>query len=1062
VNRVIEWFVHHGVAANLLMAVMVVGGLVAIPFIPLKLFPDLDFGIVTIDVLYPGASPVEVEQGVCIPIEEAIQSVVGIENIRGVAGEGACRMWVELYPGTDGNLVATNVRNRVDAIQNFPDEAETPIVAKLDYRTPVIDLAVSGDLSEAERKRIGTRIRDDLTNIDGITQVDLEYTRNYEISIEVSEESLRRLGLRFDDVVAAVRRSSLDLPGGSIKARGSEILLRTKGQAYRSPDFEEMVVVTRPDGSRVLLSEVATIVDGFEETDLAAVFDGKPAVMARAYRVGDEDVLVVSNAVRAYAEQASARLPPGVELTVWQDTSTMIRGRIESLLGNGLTGLLLVFLVLALFLRFRLAIWVALGVPIALLGTFMFMPALGTSIDEATLFAFILVLGILVDDAIVVGESIYGYERRLGDRTAAAIAGAQEMALPVTFGVLTTMAAFAPLLVVPGYMGQMFSFMGLVVIITLIFSLIESQLVLPNHLSHGHAQATNTPRPEARRTIVGRYAVLQARFAAWLERFTAERYLPFLQRAMHWRYSVMAGAISLLMLSIGLLGSGRVAFSFFPPVQAEYVAAQLWMPQGTSAAVTEAGVRRLLDSAEALRREIEGTGDDSEAPVIRHVLASVGRHAFRPQNVRSSVRGAHVGEVAIELAPPEERSWSTHAIARRWAELTGEIAGAKELSFASEFISAGNPIDLQLLGPETISLPEAARFLRERLAAYPGVFDIGDSFQPGKDEIQLSILPEAEPLGLSMQDLARQVRQAFYGEEVQRIQRGRDDVRVMVRYPRQERRSLSDLDNLRIRTPEGAEVPFWSVARARFDTGFADIQRTNRRRVINVTADVDRSRITPGEVMEDLRGTVFPELEARFPGIRISTEGELQDQTKAFEGLVAAYPVALLIIFALLAIPLNSYAQPLIIMSVIPFGLIGAIFGHLLLFSPVSFPSIIGTVALSGVVVNASLVMITTVNRLRDEGRSARQALADAGAIRLRPILLTAMTTFAGLTPLLAETSVQAQILRPMAISLAFGVLFATLITLILVPCIYLALEDFRTRPSTRLLRPMRRSRDAA
>jgi multidrug efflux pump subunit AcrB len=1040
VNGAIAWFVRRRVAANLLMLVLVVGGLVIAPSIPQKIFPDIEFGIVTIDVPYLGAAPEEIEQSVCIPIEESIASVVGVENIYSIAAEDRCRVWTELYPDADADSVATGIRNKVDQLQNLPKESDEPIVAKLDYRRSVMDLAISGTLPEGELKALGRRVRDELTGLDGITQADLIYARPYEISIEVPEETLRRYGLSFDQVVSAVRRSSLDLPGGRLKTSGGEILLRSTGQAYSGTEFEDIVVLSRSDGTRVVLGDIARIVDGFEDVELSASFDEKPAVMVRVYRVGEENVISLSNQVNAWVALSGQWLPAGAEITVWQDQSTILRGRIDTLMRNGRSGLLLVFAVLALFLRFRLALWVSLGVPIALLGAIMVMPVFGASIDEITLFAFILVLGILVDDAIVVGENIYTYEEKVKDRVRAAIEGTQQVAVPVIFGVLTTVAAFSPLLFIPGHMGQLFSFMGIMVIACLMFSLVESQLVLPSHLSHGSSQIDDLRPP--RFGFQRRYRAVQERFSSWLVATASRRYRPALQSAMHWRYLTVAIALGLLMLTIGVLGSGRVRFNFFPPVEADYVAAQMLMPQGAPVSDTRAGLDQIVASSDELIRQIDAEFAKPGESLVKHRLVSLGREAFRAQNQRGSHEGSHVGEVVLELVPSEQRRVSTGAISKRWSDLVGVIPGAKELTFASDFLSAGSPVDLQLRGPADVSLPDAARFLRERLAEYPGVFDIADSFQAGKREVKLDILPDAEPLGLSMQDLASQVRQAFYGEEAQRIQRGRDEVRVMVRYPEDERRSLADLDHLRIRTADGAEVPFWSVARASHGRGFSDIQRTNRERVVNVTADVDRSQITPNEVMADLDTNVFPQLRQRFPGITVGTEGEMADQTKALGGLMSAYPIALLVIFTLLAIPLNSYIQPLIIMSVIPFGIVGAVAGHLFAGLSVSFPSIMGIVALSGVVVNASLVLVVKVNRLRDEGRTLREAVVEGAASRFRPIVLTAVTTFAGLTPLMLEGSLQAQSLIPMAISLAFGVLFATVITLVLVPCSYIILED--------------------
>ncbi len=1038
----IAWFVRNPVAANLLMATMVVGGLVAAPGIPQRIFPDIDTQIVRVTIPYPGASPLEVEQGVCIPVEEEVESVAGIETVSSTASEGSCSIWIELFPDVEADPVTAEIKNRIDGITTFPDEAEEPKVSKLQIVRPVVDVALSGPIGEAPLKELGRRIRDEIVALPSVTQVDLVYDRPYEISIEVPEESLRRHGLSFDQVVQAVRRSSLDLPGGSIKSAGGEILLRSLGRAYRGPDFEDLVVITRPDGTRITLADIATVVDGFQDSDVSARFDGEPAVMIRVQRTGSEDVIDISDAVKSYVAEASTWLPSGVSLTIWQDRSTQLRGRLDTLYRNGRSGLLLVFCVLALFLRFRLAIWVTLGVPIALLGALLTMPFFGIAIDQISLFSFILVLGILVDDAIVVGENVYTHEKKLGDRVRAAIEGTREVAIPVIFGVLTTVAAFAPMLVIPGRLGQIFWFLGATVVACLAFSLIESQLVLPSHLSHGRSKLGKQPVDMPQGRIQRRWERFQDRFAAALTRFTEERYRPFLGRAIEWRYLSVAVALALLLLTFGVLGSGRLKFTFFPAIEADYVAAQVTMPQGTPAEITRAATRQLESAASRLIHEFDPEYAPQGGSLARHRLTSIGRQMFRTENTLGGAAGAHIGEVVLELLPSEERRISTGEIARRWEQLTPEIPDALEVGFVSELFSAGAPIDLALSGADDAELISAADTLKQKLALYPGVFEIADSFRAGKREVQLEILPEAEPLGLTTRDLARQVRQAFYGEEAQRIQRGRDDVRVMVRYPESQRRSLADLENMRIRTAEGIEVPFSSVARAREGRGFADIERTNRRRVVEVTADVDPAVATSNEILADLRQNVLPALLAEHPGVSLALEGEQRDQAKAFGGLMKAYPAALLAIFALLAIPLGSYFQPLIIMSVIPFGLVGAVFGHVVLGRGMSFPSVVGFVACSGVVVNASLVLVTAVNRRRQEGMGLLEAVVDASVSRFRPIVLTAVTTFAGLTPLMMERSLQAQILIPMGISLAFGVVSATAITLLVVPCGYVVLED--------------------
>jgi len=1066
VNTLIAWFARNRVAANLLMLVMIVGGISALFSIPLKIFPDLDLNIVTVTVPYLGAAPEEVEAGVCVRIEEAIESVEGIDTLHSTASEGRCLVVAELLMSADPNLATDRIKSRVDAITTLPEQTEKPIVSKLTIRRRVIDVAVSGNTDERTLKHIGERIRDDITSLPGITQVDLLYDRPYEISIEVPEESLRRYGLTFDQVAQAVRQFSLDLPGGTIRTRGGDVLIRTTGQAYRGDEFQDIVVITREDGTRVTLGQIARIVDGFNESEIAVHFDDEPAVLLRTYRVGEQDSINISDQVQTYVETEQQLLPEGIKLTVWADASKSLRGRIDTLVRNGRSGIFLVILLLALFLRFRVAFWVSAGIPVAFLGALSIMPLLGLSIDVISLFAFIVVLGIVVDDAIVVGENIHSHQQAGDDPVLASIRGTQEVTVPVIFGVLTTVAAFFPLLMVPGPMGQVYAVIGYVVIACLLFSLVESQLVLPAHLAHmpkrqiASMPASATQTSTAENPARGWTRVREAT-SRWLERMATTYYEPWLERALRRRYTALAIGVALILLTIGLVKGGRMGFSYFPPIGADYITASVTLPRGTPFSVTEKAVAQLESSALELRQALDGAPPNtaterplSEAAgkggIIRHILTSIGtqgkdnRHdvSIEPTDTQS-----HLGEVVIELAPSEERTLSGEEIANRWRELTGTIPEAIELTYSASRGMAGEAINIQFRGRDIEALRAASLRLQQHLARFPGVMDITDSFRGGKQEIKLSLKPGAESLGLNLRDLARQVRQAFYGEEAQRVQRGRDDIRVMVRYPEQQRKALTDLENMWIRTLSGNEAPFYSVADVQMSRGFASIQRTDRKRVINVTAEVDRSRTNANKVIAQLEQTVLPEILRDFRGLSYSFEGEQREQRRSLGGIMRSYALALFAIYALLAIPLRSYVQPLIIMSVIPFGVVGAIAGHLLMHKQLSFMSLIGMVALSGVVVNDSLVLVDFINRRRASGVSLEQAVREAARSRFRPILLTSLTTFAGLSPLLIERSIQSQYLVPMAISLAFGVLFATLITLILVPCMLLALEDLRGGP---------------
>ncbi len=1043
---ILGWFARNHVASNLLMIGLIAAGLGTLASgIKQEVFPEFSADVITVTVPYLGAAPEEVEQAVCARIEERIQDLEGIKELRSTASEGQGRVVAEVEPGYDLQELLDNIKTRVDAIDTFPEETEKPIIQEVIVRRQVITVAVHGPAEVLTLRHLAERVRDDLAALPAISQVELAAARPYEISIEISEDDLRRWGLTFDQVATAVRRSSLDLPGGSLRTEGGEILLRTVGQAYRGDAFEQIVLLTRPDGTRLLLGEVATVVDGFAETDQSARFDGEPAVLVDIYRVGDQSALEIADAVKGYVAEAAPRIPAGIQLTTWRDDTEVLRSRLDLLLKNGAYGLILVLLVLTLFLRLRLAFWVSLGIPISFLGTLWLMPSLDVSINLISLFAFLVVLGIVVDDAIVVGENIHRHFQDGKEPMRAAIDGVKEVAVPVTFSILTTVAAFAPLLMVQGNTGKIMKVIPTVVIATLFFSLVESLFVLPSHLGHSKMSGRGDGGREGERVGWGRR--FQRAFAAGVERVIEGGYRPTLAFAARWRYACLAAGLVLLLLSLGMVLGGRLQFTFFPKVEADNVAAMLTMPLGTPAAVTAQAVERIEAQALALKDQLEREGHKG---TFRHVLTSVGEQPFAASQQRGGFaaafgpNAAHLGEVAVELSSAEVRTITSPEITDRWRRMVGGIPDATELTFTSSLFSTGEPVNIQLAGSNLEALESAAVRIKEALRQYPGVKDIADSFDAGKKEIKLAVTAEAQTLGLTLSDLGRQVRQGFYGEEAQRIQRGRDEIRVMVRYPEHQRTSLGDLETMRVRTPDGGEVPFSVVGKAQLGRGFAAIQRSDRSRTLNITADVDALEGNANVILADVEARVLPEILADYPGLRYSLEGEQQEQRETLGGLKQGFLFAMLLIYGLLAVPFRSYFQPLIVMSVIPFGLIGAIWGHIVLGQDLTVLSMFGIVALTGVVVNDSLVMVDFINRAYRGGMPLIQAVMESGARRFRPILLTSLTTFVGLSPLLLEKSLQAQFLIPMAISLAFGVLFATFITLILVPLIYIVLEDVK------------------
>ena len=1037
-HKIIDWFVHNSVAANLLMMILVVGGLLALPRTHQEEFPTLNVDAVRVNVPYLGAAPTEVESAVCVRIEEAVEGTEGIDKISSRASEGNCSVTIELVAGVDKTKVANDIKSKIDAINSFPEETEQAVTAEVSIVATVLQIAVSGRADERTLKLIGQRVRDDISALPGVSQVELQYARPYEISVDVSEQTLRRHGLTLAEVGRAIEKSSLDIPGGSLKTDGGEILLRTKGQAYRGQEFEDIVVLTRMDGTSVTLGELATVVDGFEDTDLRARFDGHPAVSLKISRVGEEDIMLIADQVKDYLKRAQQEVPEGIALTIWQDESQDLVDRLDALTKNARSGLLLVLLVLTLFLRFRLALWVAAGIPVAMLGTVAVFPVAGISISTMSVMAFILVLGILVDDAIVVGERVYAHEQQGKKRLQAAVEGTQEVSLPVFFGVLTTMATFIPIVNIPGPMGGFFAPLGYTVIIALGFSIIESQLILPAHLAH-----RKTETKPGKNAVINRWLALQARISGSLETAATEYYLPAVTRALQWRYVTVAIGVVVLAITLALFASGRMQFQFFPAVEGTHLYATLTMPEGTPVEKTALAVGRLENAAEQLRLELDEDLAEGEASKIAHMFSSIGAFIAKGSIGGSGSAQSNLAEVGVELNLPGNYSGvSTRDFADRWRELTGGIPDAIELGFTAEAFGVGKAIEFELYGKDFDELRTVAAELRAALQGYNGVLDVSDSFRAGKQEVQLTLLPEARNLGLTLSDLGQQVRQAFYGYEAQRIQRGKDDIRVMVRYPEDERRSLGDLEAMRIRTNDGTEVPFSSVARATLARGYTTIRRVDGHRVVSVTADVNRTVTTPESIINSLKKNELADILTRHSSVSFGLAGEAEERSESMGSLVSTALLALLLIYALLAIPLQSYLQPLVIMSVIPFGAVGAILGHFLLGMDLVFFSLLGIVALAGVVVNSSLVLVDYINKQRKSGQSLDWVVSHAGSVRFRPIVLTSITTFVGLTPIMMDNTISTAMFTPMAVSLAFGVLLGTVVTLFLVPCLYMVLED--------------------
>ena len=946
-------------------------------------------------------------------------------------------MFAELTNDADEVVVLNEIKSQVDGINSFPAETERPIVSKVSLARRVLQIALYGEANERSLKELGRQMRREIAALDGISQVTVSYIRPYEISIEVSEQDLRRYQLTLDQVALAVRNASLDMPGGTIRTKTGEILIRATGQAYDAREFSDIVLVTRSDGTRIRLGDIADVRDGFEEGDLIARFNNKPAVVVNVSQVGTEDLIQIAADTRAYLAEIESKLPAGIDYEVWVDSSLELEERLDVLVNNALGGLALVLIILALFLQLKLALWVAVGIPVAMLGTIAAFPYADLTISTIAVMAFILVLGVLVDDAIVVGERVYAHEQLGKAPLDAAVDGTWEVSVPVIFGVLTTVAAFLPLILVEGRMADFFAPIGYIVMIALLFSIIESQLILPAHLAHRR-------RPPPGTVPTGGWSKLQYLLARRLEFFAANVYQPLVQQAIDWRYATTALGLGVLILAIALIASGRVVFGFFPAVEGNRIYATLEMPVGVPSAVTVRAAQQIERAASELNRQLtEELGSDY--PIVRNTLTSIGVNVDRDGPGRPAMAGrSNLAELVIDLVPLEERqNLSAKVVAGRWRDLVGPIPDAVSLKFDSSTFNAGNPIEYQLRGPDVQELRLAAEELKAELTRYSGVFDIADSFRAGKQEIQLELLPEARNLGLTLNDLASQVRGAFYGVQAQRVARGEEDVRVMVRLPEDERRSIGNLEEMYLRTPAGIEVPFSSVARFELARGFSKIGRRDGVRQVEVFADIDRTIVSPEEVSASIRQQVIPRLAAKYTAIEFDLGGEQEERMKAMGGLAAGAVLSLILIYMLLAIPLKSYLQPLVIMSVIPFGAVGAIFGHWIMGIKLAFFSALGIVALSGVVVNASLVLVDYVNRRRRDGVQLEAALRESCVTRFRPIMLTSVTTFVGLIPLMLTRTPATAPFLPMAVSLAWGVLFATFITLLLVPSLYRIVEDW-------------------
>ncbi|MDA0329839.1 MAG: efflux RND transporter permease subunit [Gemmatimonadetes bacterium] len=1029
----IRWMARNPVAANLLMFVILLGGLLSTLGLKQEVFPAFDLDLISVSVPYPGASPVEVEQGIILAVEEAVIGVEGVKRVTSVAREGSGSVSVELLLGADTDRVLADVTNAVDRITSFPGEAERPTIAAAGRRQPVISLILSGDQDLETLQPLAESARTELLGLGGITQVDVSGVRPLEFSIEVRREQLEAYDLTLEEIAQQIRQASVDLPGGEIETAGGEVLVRVADRRKRSEGFEDIVVRAEPNGADLRVGDIAVVHDGFQDTDQSLFYNGQPAVQLIVSRVGNQTPTAIANTVNAYAEELAVRVPEQISVSTWNDDSETLRARIDLLFRNAALGLVLVLVLLGLFLNHGLAAWVALGIPISFLGAFLGMVPADLSINVITLFALIVTLGLVVDDAIVVGENVHAYRSKGMDPMTASIRGAREMVVPVTFSVLTTMIAFAPLLFVPGVTGKIFRLIPLVVIAVLFFSLIESFFILPAHLAH---------RKEGKSgrfdRLFGPIDRVQARVSGWLADFTEHRYIPALKRAVNARYVTLAVATAFLILTVGTVGAGYVPFNFFPPIPGDVVSASARLPYGTNIANTRAVQAELERGLEAAVEQAGGS------EVIRGVMTRLGS-ASGGQSAQS--QGSHLVSVEVALIPSGERDFDAVDFESWWRGALPPLPGVEVVKISgtsTQGPSAGSAVSVQLSHSDNEQLAEASQVLASSLREFPSLVNVDNSYTDGKPQLDFRLRDEARAWGLTSSDVARAIRSSFFGAEALREQRGRNEIKVMVRLPEEQRSSENDLEQLLVGLPQGGTVPLAYVADVTRGRSPTEITREEGRRTVTVAGELAPGASSSRPVIASLSQRVFPELREQFPGLEMRFSGQQQELNESLSSLGPMYLVALLLMFSMIAIPFGSYLQPFVVMATVPFGIVGAVLGHLIMGYELSMVSGFGIIALSGIVVNDSLVLVDSVNRFREEGMELFAAVVAGSARRLRPILLTSLTTFFGLAPMILEQSSAARFLVPMAISLGFGALFVTVIALLVVPSLYMILEDLK------------------
>ncbi len=1022
----IAWMVHHGVAPNLLMLLLILGGLAASTMIKKEVFPDFELEIIHVAIGYPGATPGEVERSLLLPMEAALADVDGIDELTATANEGAGRISATLVEGVEVMRVYQEIQQAINAITTLPAATDPARFSLAGRSRSVMSLQLHGWVDERLLHEIAEDIRAELQAASGISRVELSGTRDREIQVLLDEEAMQRYGLEHRQLASRIGDEAMDLAGGRLATGQGEWLIRYQGRRDDTRGFADLPILGMPDGGQLRLGDIARVADGFAETDSEVLFNGDPGISLEVYQIGNQTPIGISDAVTAQLERLRAGLPEGVSLSVSRDTSEVYRDRLSLLLKNAWLGLSLVLVLMALFLEARLAFWVTLGIPTAFLGAMLFLPWLGVSINMMSMFAFIIALGIVVDDAIMVGENIHSYREQGHSLREAAVRGAREMAMPISFAILSNIVAFLPLLFLPGFLGMIFAVVPVVVITVFLVSWLEALFILPGHLAHRAGGREGSPwlKPmdRLRRTLQG-----------GLSHFTQHQFAPFLQRALDQRLLTVCLAIALLVVAIAWAMSGRLGFSLMPRAESDRVQVTVTLPVGSPISEDRRVRDQLLESASALSQREDGPSFSA---------------------TRAQIDGDRLN-VRLTLARDSLDDWPPSRVARAWREEAGDFTGVQSVRFESDFGGPGQGADLtlRLSHSDSGALESAATLLAEELAQLDGLTDIDSGLADGKPQLEIRLSPEGLAIGLTGADLAGQLRGPLQGVTAIEQFVGRHEISVVVRLPGSDRNSLSDLYRLPIRTPDGATAPLHRVAKIYLGRAATTLQRVDGRRIINVTADV-ASEAQVNQVLGTLQADVFPALQAGWPGLEVAPGGRQQETADNVSALTQATWLTLIALYALLAIPFRSYLQPLLVLAAIPFGVIGAVAGHMIMGYGLSVISLMGMLALSGVVINDSLVLIDYANRRRREGMGAREAIVAAATRRLRPIMMTTMTTFLGLAPMIFETSRQARFMIPMAISLGFGMLFATVILLVLVPCLYLMLERLRERIHGRQLTP--------